>query len=46
MKITRICFPREKKVIYEKTEAEFSVGPQDILIRTLYSVISAGTELA
>ncbi|MBC8236133.1 zinc-binding alcohol dehydrogenase [bacterium] len=46
MKITRICFPKEREVVHEEVEAEFPIGPHDVLIRTLYSVISAGTELA
>lgn len=46
MKISRICFPKEKEVAYEADHAEFLVAPHDVLIRTLYSVISAGTELA
>ena len=46
MKIIRICFPKEREVVYEEVEAEFPLGPHDVLIRTLYSVISAGTELA
>lgn len=46
MKTSRICFPREKEAVYEKVDMTFSLRPHEILIRTCYSVISAGTELA
>jgi len=46
MKVSRICFPRPREVVFETAEQEFKLGPNDVLIRTLYSVVSAGTELA
>ncbi|MEW6355314.1 MAG: zinc-binding alcohol dehydrogenase [Planctomycetota bacterium] len=46
MKIRQVCFTEVKKVVYEEVERDLAVGPQDVLIRTLYSVVSAGTELA
>ena len=41
-----IVFPRVGQVAYEARSATFHLGPDDVLIRTLYSVVSAGTELA
>jgi 2-desacetyl-2-hydroxyethyl bacteriochlorophyllide A dehydrogenase len=46
MKIGRICFPRQGEVVYETAEQELQVGPRDVLIRTLYTAVSAGSELA
>ena len=46
MKISQICFPKEGEIAYAEKDADFSIGKNDVLIRTCYSVISAGTELA
>ncbi|NOZ22915.1 MAG: zinc-binding alcohol dehydrogenase [Planctomycetes bacterium] len=46
MKIRQICFPEVGKVVYQEVERDLPVGPDDVLIRTLYSAVSAGTELA
>jgi len=42
----RICFPEPNKVVYEAVQQSANVGPSDVSIRTLYSTVSAGTELA
>ena len=46
MKVKRIVFPKKAKVAVEETEAEIAAGPGEIVVRTLYSCVSAGTELA
>jgi len=46
MRISQICFPERGRVVYEETDAKIEVGRHDILIRTLYTAVSAGTELA
>ena len=46
MKIKTIYFPEINKVLCQEEEKDISLGPKDIAIRTEYSLISAGTELA
>lgn len=46
MKIKRICFPKVNSVVCDETEVDIPLGPNDVLMRTLYSAVSAGTELA
>jgi 2-desacetyl-2-hydroxyethyl bacteriochlorophyllide A dehydrogenase len=46
VKIKKICFEKENKIVYREDEVELTLGKNDVLIRTFYSVISAGTELA
>ena len=46
MDVSRIVFPTVNQVRYEVVPQTFELGPDDILIETEYSLISAGTELA
>ncbi|MBD3183021.1 zinc-binding dehydrogenase [Candidatus Poribacteria bacterium] len=46
MTIKQIVFPKQNKVVCQETEADFSLGVNDIAIKTHYSLVSAGTELA
>lgn len=44
--VRRIVFDGEQRVGCETTAQEFVLGPDDALLETEYSVVSAGTELA
>ena len=46
MNMTQICFSEIGTVIYEQKKADFSLNADEMLIRTCYSLVSAGTELA
>lgn len=42
----RVCFPGPYQVVLDQTAIATQPGPTELLIRCLYSLISAGTELA
>ena len=46
MQIRQIVFPRVGEVALESVEADLDPGPGQVALRTLYSLISAGTEVA
>lgn len=43
---TRLCFPEPHRVVTQTEELSMQLGPQQLLIKCLYSLISPGTELA
>lgn len=46
MKTAKIVFPEKGKVSLDWSEAALDAGPGEVVIRTLYSCVSVGTELA
>src|SRR5581483_2551918 len=44
--VTQVVFPRLNEVRTETTRQTFDLGPNDVVIRTLYSVVSAASEIA
>ncbi|MBM4084838.1 MAG: zinc-binding alcohol dehydrogenase [Planctomycetes bacterium] len=46
MEITRIVFPEKGRVTVESKDETLDPKPGEVVIRTLYSLVSAGTELA
>jgi threonine dehydrogenase-like Zn-dependent dehydrogenase len=44
--VTQVVFPRLNEVRTETARRTFELGPNDVLIRTLYSVVSAASEIA
>ncbi len=46
MQIKRVIFPKEGEVAVERNEATLEATAGEVVVRTLYSCVSAGTELA
>lgn len=46
MLVRQVVFPKANEVLLEEVEVDLTPEPNDVVIRTLTSIISAGTELA
>ena len=46
MKIKRIVFPEQGQVAVDTVDADLTANPGEVVIRTLYTCVSVGTELA
>ncbi len=44
--VQQIVFPAVDRVTLESAQQHFKLGPDDVLLQTQYSLVSAGTELA
>src|SRR5712692_9549001 len=44
MRAQRVMFRKPREAVLEEFEQEERPGPGEVLVRTLYSIISAGTE--
>ena len=44
MQAQRVVFRKPREAVLEEFEQEERPGPAEVLVRTLYSIISAGTE--